>query len=253
MLKDSSIVRYFLSAYEEFLGSLREIGSTLLLVSSIGALCLLLAWFLPDIVASQRYIDSIWSPFSASHYNFYAYINWFLVYLLFYFIIPFTAVLLAFKADFRRFGLGIGQMREYIPMYVLLLMIMLPVVILISRSTGFTSVYPFMRVPILKFIIIWEIVYCAQFIAVEFFFRGFILFPFCERFGDAGILFSIIPYCLIHAGKPLPEALSSIVAGFMLGYLAWKSRSIWGGVVLHCCVALSLDLIAIIQRGGLLS
>ncbi len=253
MVTESSIVKHSLRIFAEFLVSMREMGSALLLVSSLGALCLLLAWVLPDIVASQRYVDFIWRPVFVSHNNFYAYINWFLVYLLFYFIIPFSIVLLVFKADFRRFGLGIGELRAYIPAYVLLLLVMLPVVILISRSAGFTGVYPFMRVPVLKFIIIWEFVYCLQFVAVEFFFRGFILFPFCERFGAAGTLFQVLPYCLIHAGKPFPEALSSIVAGFLLGSLAWKSRSIWGGVFLHCCVALSLDLIAIIQRGGIQS
>lgn len=246
-------MQYFLKIVREFFQSLRELGLSLLLVFCVGALCLLIAWVLPDIVATPQYVGRIWGPFPASQYNFYAYLNWFLVYLVFYFLIPSSIVLLAFKADFRRFGAGMGDLRAYIPVYLVLLLIMLPIVILIARSSGFTDVYPFMRVPILKFIIIWEIVYCAQFVAVEFFFRGFMLFPFCERFGDAGILFSIIPYCLIHAGKPFPEALSSIVAGFLLGYLAWKSRSIWGGVMLHCCVALSLDLIAIIQRGGILS
>ncbi|MGO9589710.1 MAG: type II CAAX prenyl endopeptidase Rce1 family protein [Candidatus Acidiferrales bacterium] len=28
-----------------------------------------------------------------------------------------------------------------------------------------------------------------------------------------------------------------VVAGFVLGWLAWKTKSIWGGVCVHCAVA----------------
>ena len=35
------------------------------------------------------------------------------------------------------------------------------------------------------------------------------------------------------------------VAGLVLGYLAWKTKSIWGGVCVHCAVAISMDLLAL--------
>ena len=43
--------------------------------------------------------------------------------------------------------------------------------------------------------------------------------------------------------------LHEIPAGLILGTLALRSRSIWGGVLLHVAVAWSTDLVAIVRRG----
>ena len=48
----------------------------------------------------------------------------------------------------------------------------------------------------------------------------------------------IVPYCMIHYGKPMPETLGAIVAGLILGTLAMRTRSIWGGVLIHIGVAI---------------
>jgi membrane protease YdiL (CAAX protease family) len=55
----------------------------------------------------------------------------------------------------------------------------------------------------------------------------------------------IVPYCMIHYGKPLPETLGAIVAGLVLGTLALRTRSIWGGVLIHIGVALTMDMLAL--------
>ena len=53
-----------------------------------------------------------------------------------------------------------------------------------------------------------------------------------------------IPFVLMHFGKPQAEVYSSVAAGFILGWLAWRSRSIWPGVILHWLVAASMDFFA---------
>ena len=55
----------------------------------------------------------------------------------------------------------------------------------------------------------------------------------------------IVPYCMIHYGKPLPETLGAIGAGLMLGTLAMRTRSIWGGVLIHVGVATTMDVLAL--------
>jgi len=59
----------------------------------------------------------------------------------------------------------------------------------------------------------------------------------------------VVPYALIHLHKPILEAFASIVAALVLGQLALKSRSIWPGVLVHCGVAFSMDLFALINSG----
>jgi hypothetical protein len=54
---------------------------------------------------------------------------------------------------------------------------------------------------------------------------------------------------MIHFGKPLPEAIGSIVTGFVLGTMCLESRSIWGGAFVHVSVACGMDLLSLWQRG----
>ena len=50
---------------------------------------------------------------------------------------------------------------------------------------------------------------------------------------------------MIHCGKPMHESIGAIVAGVVLGTLAMRTRSIWFGVVIHCGVAVTMDLFAL--------
>jgi membrane protease YdiL (CAAX protease family) len=61
----------------------------------------------------------------------------------------------------------------------------------------------------------------------------------------------MLPYCMIHFTKPLPEACASIVAGLALGLMSLKTRSIWLGAALHITVALSMDLASLARQGFL--
>ena len=60
-----------------------------------------------------------------------------------------------------------------------------------------------------------------------------------------------VPYCMIHFGKPMPETIAAIVAGVVLGYMSLKSRNIWLGFLVHCGVALMMDIAALFRRGVL--
>jgi len=98
---------------------------------------------------------------------------------------------------------------------------------------SFHQFYPLYKPETLKLFLLFELVYLTQFISVEFFFRGFGLFR-VERL------------C-----KPFGEAVGSIVAGVVLGSLALKTRSIWPGVIVHACIALSADLFSLYHSGRL--
>jgi membrane protease YdiL (CAAX protease family) len=55
----------------------------------------------------------------------------------------------------------------------------------------------------------------------------------------------IVPYCMIHFQKPMAETFGAIIAGLVLGTLAMRTRSIWGGVAIHAAVALTMDVLAL--------
>jgi membrane protease YdiL (CAAX protease family) len=60
----------------------------------------------------------------------------------------------------------------------------------------------------------------------------------------------VIPYVMIHFGKPMPETFAAIVAGTLLGYLALRSRSFLWGALLHWSVAITMDAFVIGREIG---
>lgn len=125
---------------------------------------------------------------------------------------------------------------------------MLPVVFFISKTPAFLNKYPFYHITSkaqLHSFLLWEIIYILQFISIEFFFRGFLLHGVKHRFGYYSILFAVVPYCMIHFGKPMPETLGAIIAGCVLGFLSLNTNSILLGILVHVTVALTMDICAV--------
>jgi membrane protease YdiL (CAAX protease family) len=135
----------------------------------------------------------------------------------------------------------------HLPTYAILFAIVLPAVWLASRTTAFRETYPFYRMAnrSLVDLVLWELMYAAQFLTLEFFFRGFILNGLRRAFGANAVFAMIVPYCMIHYGKPMPETLGALLAGSVLGTIAMRTRSIWGGVVIHIGVAWTMDTFAL--------
>ena len=49
-------------------------------------------------------------------------------------------------------------------------------------------------------------------------------------------------YCTIHFGKPLGECISSFFGGLVLGVLAARTRTIYGGLIVHLGLAWLMEL-----------
>lgn len=134
--------------------------------------------------------------------------------------------------------------------YLYLYLGMLPVLAAVSFLPSFRAMYPIYGVawgsP--EILVPYVLAYGLRFAAVEAFFRGFLLFALFRRFGYHAVLIMVVPYCMIHFGKPFPETIGSIGAGLLLGYLALRGRSWVPGALLHWGIALSMDLLGLAQR-----
>lgn len=144
-----------------------------------------------------------------------------------------------------------GQWAKFRP-YLLALAVMLPVLFLVSGLSSFQAKYPLYDFAVLGGWHFWgyHLFYGLQFLGLEAFFRGFMLFGLRPRLGNHAIAVMMIPYVMVHFGKPMPETLSAIVAGFVLGYLALKSGSFLWGWMLHWGVALTMDVMVIGREFG---
>jgi hypothetical protein len=97
-------------------------------------------------------------------------------------------------------------------------------------------------------VLIYEAAYGVNFISVEMFFRGFLIFAFSKYLGPYVVYPMIATYCFLHFGKPLTESVSSIFGGYILGVIAIHSRNIWGGVMLHVGLAWLMELVGYLYR-----
>jgi len=136
---------------------------------------------------------------------------------------------------------------KHLWIYLVLFGLIFPAVIVAAKQQSFYQTYPFFKWANQStyYFISWELLYALQFISLEFFFRGYMLGGLKPRFGTSAIFLMIVPYCMIHYGKPMPETLGAIGAGIILGTLAMRTRSIWGGVLIHIAVAWTMDYLAL--------
>lgn len=167
----------------------------------------------------------------------------------FYFVIPALIVRFVFRERLSEYGISARGFVRHLPLYMLLFVPVLGAVIVVSYTPAFQGTYPFHHNPIAMWdLLAWEAFYCMQFFALEFFFRGFMIHGLKRRIGWVAVPAMVIPYCMIHFGKPMPETVGAIIAGSVLGVLSLRTMSIWGGVFIHSAVALAMDWASLVQR-----
>ena len=81
----------------------------------------------------------------------------------------------------------------------------------------------------------WRLVIDAgiDMFAWEFFFRGWLLSSLGRKFGAEAVWLQIVPFALMHLGKPELEQISTLIGGAFFGLLAWRTKSFVYGWLLH--------------------
>lgn len=132
--------------------------------------------------------------------------------------------------------------------YWLMLLMMVPLIALASAQTDFQVMYPKMKllgdihsIPAWQKLL-FELSYGSDFFTIELFFRGFLVLAFAKWAGKDAILPMACFYCTIHFGKPLAECISSFFGGLILGIVAYNTRSIFGGLMVHVGIAWMMEL-----------
>lgn len=171
-----------------------------------------------------------------------------------YVVLPLVVIRFLLREPVVAFGLSMRGCLHSLPLYGAMFAVMLPAVWYFSSSSSFQESYPFYTLSSTEKLwprfYCWELLYAVQFIALEFFFRGFVLHGTRHRAGSGAIFIMMVPYCMIHFTKPMPETFGAIGAGIILGFMSLKTRSIWLGALLHIAVAWSMDFMALANRNG---
>jgi membrane protease YdiL (CAAX protease family) len=179
---------------------------------------------------------------------------WVAISVLFYVAVPALTLKLVLKKPLSEYGLSFSIEKGFWRLLFQCIAVMLPLVYLMSLTPGFAAKYPFLKIcdgsPYLSStLLVWELIYFLQFFGLEFFFRGFLLHSLKPSLGIYSVFVMTVPYCMIHWGKPMPEAFAAVFAGIFLGWLSYRNGNIWMGLVLHCTVAFSMDTMALFNKG----
>lgn len=172
-----------------------------------------------------------------------------------YTVLPVIAIKCVFREKLTDYGIGVRGVAGDWSIYLTFALVMVPLVWVCSVEERFQETYPFYRVDsradVGPELLRWEVIYAVQFVALEFFFRGFMVHGTKHRFGAYAVFVMVVPYCMIHYQKPVPECCGSIVAGVALGLVSLVTRSVWPGAALHIMVAWGMDASCLIRRGML--
>jgi membrane protease YdiL (CAAX protease family) len=166
--------------------------------------------------------------------------------------IPLLLIWFVHRRRVRDHGWRFDGFFRHIRVYVGMYAVMIPVIYWASRRQDFAQIYPFVVEARRDFSVFvkWEAFYLLQFFALESFFRGYLLFTLERSMGWNAIFVMAVPYCAIHWHKAPLECFAAIFAGILLGALALRFRSWYGGAVLHTLVAVTMDTLGHLRSLG---
>jgi membrane protease YdiL (CAAX protease family) len=127
------------------------------------------------------------------------------------------------------FGLRLGNYKVWCFYVVVSFIIALPILYLASRSSCLAGYYTIQQFHLVKYSL-GTIVFLFGW---EFLFRGFLLFGLKAKLGELSILVQMIPFALVHLGKPEIETISTVLMGLYLGYVAYRGNSFWPAFIIH--------------------
>lgn len=173
--------------------------------------------------------------------------------------IPLFALAWYFERTRTRENFGVNANNVDLKPYWQILLIVLPIVVIASFEDSFRNYYPMYRKYELKseevsllgkwlYAIGFEIAYGMDFFNVEFVYRGVLVIGVSQLIGKEAIIPMVASYCVLHFGKPAGECISSIFGGYILGVIAFYTRNIWGGVIVHIALAWTMEIMGFIHR-----
>lgn len=177
-------------------------------------------------------------------------IYWFLLDGSFMFLIPVLSIKFIFKKKLSDFGFSLGDKKFGLITSAIFFAFMFITVWIVSSSMEFTIAYPQGGAALktnIELLFFYEFCVLIYMLGWEFLWRGYMLFGLKEKMGYYTIFIQMIPFFILHKGKPEIELFASIFAGIILGIQALRSRSFIYSWILHWLVMVSIDTISVLR------
>jgi CAAX protease family protein len=155
-------------------------------------------------------------------------------------------VLVALREDPRRYGLGRGDARRALELGSLATVVTVPVIAVIAGLPAIRDWYA-PSTSTLPDVLLSNVI---DLVPTEFLIRGFVLFALLRAIGPFGVVVAVVPFVMIHIGKPDVEALSTLVGGLVFGWLNWRTGSIWASAAYHVAIQTTVIVAAAAWAGA---
>lgn len=177
------------------------------------------------------------------------YLYWFIGDFVTFLILSVLIIKFILKEKINAYGFGLGEYRIGFALTIIFYLVMLPIIWFASSGQEFADKYPHLLTARTNWneFFIFEAGMLLYMFAWEFIWRGFMLFGLKEKFGFYSVLIQMIPFVILHNGKPAPETFGAILGGIALGILALRTNSFYYGVITHMGVMFSIDLICTLR------
>jgi hypothetical protein len=126
-------------------------------------------------------------------------------------------ILLALREDPRRYGLGRGDVRRAVVLGGLATLVTVPAIVLIAAIPAIRDWYS----PSMSTVPDVLLTNTLDLVPTEFLLRGFLLFALLRAIGPFAVVVAVVPFVMIHIGKPDVEALSTLAGGLVF----WASAA----------------------------
>jgi len=234
---------------EQFVVEFRKLDKKVLIVFLSSIILLTFSWYFstPEFFKENF---SFQKRFNFPYPDLTSFTYWFLLDSILFLIIPLLIIKFIFHEDIKNFGVNWQNINTGLIFTLLGIIFFIPVIYFLSKSDNFIQFFPLMKNAKEDFLvfIIYEFCFIIFIFSWEFFFRGFMLFGLEKNFGIYAIFIQMIPFVILHNGKPFIETLTSIFGAIILGYFALRTRSIYYGFFIHVFILVSLDIIAFIMN-----
>jgi membrane protease YdiL (CAAX protease family) len=147
----------------------------------------------------------------------------------YYAILPVSVIIFILWKNPMDFGLRLGSPRIWGGYVIITCLISAAVLYLSSFSPSLQSYYRMSDFNLLTYFLTNCVILASQ----EFIYRGYLLFGLMEKFKEGSILIQMVPFVLLHLGKPELETISTIITGILFGYICYRGKSYWPAFIIH--------------------
>jgi len=152
--------------------------------------------------------------------------------LVYFLALPVLTIVVLLRRNPLDFGLHWGHYRIWGFHVALVMVIGLPI---LYATSHIDSLHRYYTMTDFNWVI-YSLETIAQLLALEFLLRGYMLFGLKERFHEGGIFIQMVPFVLLHLGKPGIETISTIVTGIYFAYVAYRGNSFWPAFIIHLVI-----------------